>query len=317
MGNLLQLLKKQIDKTIFTSFLVATLLLSGCTGDSSESTTPNLVEINAIGLTFEAPDTIPSGWTTFRLNNQSEMIHFALFQKVPEGIGIEDHQTEVAPVFQNIMNDINGLPPAEPDAGFTPPEWYSDVQLISGPGLVSAGGMAETTFFVEPGTYLVECYVKTNGIFHSYNPTEDVYGMVMEMTVTADSTGATAPEPASRVSISSTGGFTVEGELTSGKNTIEVYFEDQKVYENFVGHDLHIVQMNENPDVEEISSWINWASPEGLETPSPGRFIAGTNEMPADHTAYIHVNFEPGEYMFIAEVPDPGSKGMIHRFSIE
>ncbi|NBC19361.1 MAG: hypothetical protein GVY18_18805, partial [Bacteroidetes bacterium] len=61
-------------------------------------TTPNVVEITAIGLDFEAPDTIPSGWTTFRLKNASEMVHFALIARYPGDRGVDAHQNAVAPV---------------------------------------------------------------------------------------------------------------------------------------------------------------------------------------------------------------------------
>lgn len=48
------------------------------------------------------------------------------------------------------------------------PEWYSEVQFLGGPGLISPEATAETTLKLEPGTYLMECYVKmSNGVFHS------------------------------------------------------------------------------------------------------------------------------------------------------
>lgn len=288
----------------------------GCNRTETVSQQPNMVEITAVGLTFEAPDSIPSGWTTFRLNNSSEMIHFALIQKVPEGIGLNDHQQEVAPVFQNIMNDINGMEPADAEAGFNPPDWYSDVQIISGPGLVSAGRTAETTFYVEPGTYLIECYVKTNGIFHSYNPSPGVNGMVVEMTVTADSTSAQAPESTAQISISSENGIQAEESLPAGSHTVEVQFDDQNVYEHFVGHDVHLIKIDEDTDLDAVAEWMNWTLPTELQSPAPAEFIGGTNEMPEGSTAYIHVNLEPGEYAWIAEVPNPADKNMLKTFTV-
>ena len=300
---------------------VALFVLFTCCGNNSntadsESTEPNVVEITAVGLQFEAPDSIPSGWTTVRLNNSTEMIHFALFQKFPEGLGLEDHQEEVAPVFQNIMNDINGKDPAEPDAGFAPPEWYSDVQLMGGPGLVSAGRIAETTLHLEPGTYLVECYVKTDGIFHSYNPSPQVYGMAVEITVTEDSTSANAPEPTASVNISSEKGIQVDGDLSAGSHIVEVNFDDQSTYENFVGHDVHLFKVTDETDLDAVSEWMNWAIPNGLGTPAPAEFIGGANDMPEGSTTYIHVNLEPGDYAWIAEVPNPAEKDMLKTFTV-
>lgn len=296
-------------------------LFLGCNSETnrseSQTTEPNVVEITAVGLSFEAPDTIPSGWTTFRLNNTSEMIHFALLQNIPDGKGLTDHQEEVAPVFQNIMDSINGRDPSAPEVGSQPPEWYSQVQITGGPGFISPGGTAETTVFIEPGTYLLECYVKTNGIFHSYNPSPDVYGMVVELTVTEDSTTAEAPEPTLNIHISSEEGIQMEGTATSGDHIVEVTFDDQNVYENFVGHDVHLVRISENTDLEELEAWMNWLTPTGLQTPAPAEFIGGTNDMAGGSTAYIHVELEPGNYAWIAEVPNPSEKGMLQTFTVE
>lgn len=56
--------------------------------------------------------------------------------------------------------------------------------------------------------------------------------------------------------------------------------------------------------------------PAGLLTPSPAEFLDGVNEMPAASTSYLRVTLEPGGYLWIAEVPDPGTKGFMKRFSV-
>ena len=60
----------------------------------------NIVDINITGLSFKAPDKILSGWTTFRIHNNSGMVHFALVEKFPEGYGVAEQQKEIAPLFQ-------------------------------------------------------------------------------------------------------------------------------------------------------------------------------------------------------------------------
>lgn len=320
--NLLNPLLAKRIRNIIVPIISIALFISfiGCGNNSntadSESTDPPVIDITAMGLQFEAPDTVPSGWITVRLNNSSEMVHFGLFQKFPEGKGLEDHQAEIAPVFQNIMNDINGKEPAEAEAGFAPPEWYSEVELMGGPGLVAPGGIAETTLYLEPGTYIVECYVKTNGIFHSYNPSSQVNGMAVEITVSEDSTRAVAPVPTASINISTEHGIQLDGELSAGSHIVEVYFENQNVYENFVGHDVHLFKINSETDLDAVAEWMNWSAPNGLETPAPAEFVGGTNDMPEGSTAYIHVTLEPGEYAWIAEVPNPSEKGMLKTFTV-
>ena len=278
---------------------------------------PNVVEIVARGLTFEAPDNISSGWTTFRLKNESGMAHFALIERLPEGIGLEDQQEEVAPVFQEGMDLLNeGKVDAAMEAFGKLPEWFGDLVFLGGPGLVSPGRSAEATVYLEPGTYLIECYVKTNGVFHSYNPNPDTYGMVHALTVTEEESDASAPAPTLEITLSRERGVEVDGEVSAGQHTVAVHFADQVAHENFVGHDVHLVRLEEDTDVEALETWMDWTQPTGLETPAPASFVGGINEMPAGETAYFTVVLEPGRYAWIAEVPNPGEKGMLKTFRV-
>ena len=45
----------------------------GCGKETKIET--NVVEIRAVGMTFEGPSELPAGWTTFRFINESGMIH--------------------------------------------------------------------------------------------------------------------------------------------------------------------------------------------------------------------------------------------------
>jgi hypothetical protein len=277
----------------------------------------NVVEVTARGLEFEAPDEILSGWATFRLNNESGMIHFATLQRLPEGIALKDHQEQVAPVFQKGMDLLNA---GEADAAMEKfgeiPEWVGQVVFMSGPGLTSVGHTAETSVYLEPGTYLLECYVKTNGVFHSYNPSPSAYGMVHEITVMEESSNAAEPRATLTITLSSARGIEVQGDPTPGEHTVAVYFEDQQIHENFLGHDVHLARLENDTDIEELAIWMDWTQPTGLEIPSPVEFLGGTHEMPAGGTAYFTVRLEAGDYAWIAEVPSPSEKGMLKTFTV-
>jgi hypothetical protein len=277
----------------------------------------NVVEVTARGLEFEAPDEILSGWATFRLNNESGMIHFATLQRLPEGIALKDQQEQVAPVFQKGMDLLNA---GEADAAMEKfgeiPEWVGQVVFMSGPGLTSVGHTAETSVYLEPGTYLLECYVKTNGVFHSYNPSPSAYGMVHEITVMEESSNAAEPRATLTITLSSARGIEVQGDPTPGEHTVAVYFEDQQIHENFLGHDVHLARLENDTDIEELAIWMDWTQPTGLEIPSPVEFLGGTHEMPAGGTAYFTVRLEAGDYAWIAEVPSPSEKGMLKTFTV-
>jgi hypothetical protein len=268
-------------------------------------------------MTFEAPDSTFSGLNTFRFTNESGMVHFFILAKLPEGKGIEDHQAFLAPVFQNIVDQINRKEFSEPELGVNWPDWFSEVSYLGGgPGLLSPGETIEISFNLLPGTYVMECYVKTNGIAHSYNPMPDVYGMAHELIVTSEKSEIELPKTTLKVNISAEKGFEFEGIPSFGKNVIEVNFVNQKAYENFLGHDIHLVKLNDATNLEQVAQWMNWASPEGLETPAPTQFLGGVNEMVAGSKAYFTVNLVEGKYAWISEIPDPESHNMLKRFTI-
>lgn len=45
-------------------------------------------------------------------------------------------------------------------------------------------------------------------------------------------------------------------------------------------------------------------------------FMGGTMEMAEGGTAYFHVALEPGDYAWIAEIPDPADHNMLKPFTI-
>jgi hypothetical protein len=79
---------------------------------------------------------------------------------------------------------------------------------------------------------------------------------------------------------------------------------------------VHVVRLPDGLPTDRIEAWMDWTRPEGLQTPAPAPFLGGTNEMPAGSTAYFTVDFEPGAYAWVAEVPDAEDKGMLVRFDV-
>ena len=274
-----------------------------------------LVEVKAVGLTLEAQDQIPSGWTTFRFINDTDMIHLAYLYRLPAGIRLADHK-QVAAVFQNFMDEYNGRPHSEPDAGMELPEWFGNVVAKGGPGLVSRRKIAETTVFVEPGVYLMECYVKTDGVFHSYNSSSTQHGMVHEFTVTEEDNQVAAPIPTINISVSGENGMSVGSGITAGSHIVGVSYSDQTLHENFLGHDVHLVKVNHDTDLEQVVQWMDWREPTGLQTPTTTEFLGGVHEFPAGEIAYFHVELEPGKYAWISEVPNALEKGLLVEFEV-
>jgi len=44
----------------------------------------NLLEFDAAGMRFSGGNTIRSGWTTLRMNNRDNMLHFGMVVRLPE-----------------------------------------------------------------------------------------------------------------------------------------------------------------------------------------------------------------------------------------
>lgn len=287
-------------------------------GEPSEPDTgPSTVVVIAKGLEFFAPRQVPAGWTTFRFLNKSGMTHFALVERMPVGTGVVEQQKQVAPVFQQGMDFLNaGQVDAALDRFAELPEWFQQVVYKGGPGLVGPEGTAETTVYLEPGTYLLECYVKTSGIFHSFSPWPSKYGMVREFTVTDQISPGREPVATLTVTISGERGIDVEGDPVPGEHIVAVRFEDQLVHENFVGHDVHLARLADDTDLGRLATWMDWSEPTGLETPAPVEFLGGVNEMPAGETGYLHVRLEPGRYVWVSEVPRSIQKGMLKTFLV-
>jgi hypothetical protein len=307
--------ESQVNRRLLSGALTLSLLLAPAI--LRAETGPQVVNVLARGLTFVAPEQVPGGWLTFRLRNESDMVHFALVQRLPEGIGVDDQQAQVAPVFQRGMDLINqGKPDAAMEAFGELPGWFGQVVPLGGTGLVGPHQTAESTVYLEPGTYLLECYIKTNGIFHSYNPDPDVTAMVHEFTVGEAVSAAPEPEADLRMTISAAGGIELEGQPAPGRQTIAVHFKDQKAHENFQGHDVHLARLEDDTDLARLEAWMDWSQPDGFQTPAPVMFLGGINEMPAGQTGYLHVNLEPGRYAWVAEVPGAMAKGMLQVFTV-
>ncbi len=278
---------------------------------------PNVVEIRAVGKTFVGPSEIPSGWTTFKFVNASGMIHFALIDVPPDGITTGIFTNTVGRYFQDAMDAMNAGDEAGVQAAFAQfPEWIGDLGRHGGPGLLSPGRTGLTTVYLDPGHYLMECYVKSEGVFHTTSPGEGKVGMMLDLTVTDERTDA--PEPTANVTLAirNSGMEIVSGSLEAGTNTIRVEFLEQQALPSFVGNDVHLMRVENDDSVREADAWLDWRAKDGLEDPSPVTFLGGINDMPAGSHGYFSVDLTPGDYAFIAEMPGPLASGFVLPFNI-
>jgi hypothetical protein len=294
--------------------------LFGCSPAPSEAERPtsNMLELEVQGLSFVGPGSIKSGWTTIRVVNNGGMTHHALVYRLPDGITAEmvDEQV-VRPIQRRLTAAIAGNTEKAAEIAATMPAWVSDLTWLGGPGFMSDKVTGEATMYLEPGNYLVECYVKTNGIQHNYNPTPGKLGMVFPLTVVAEEGGMVEPDANVTLIITNSGYEISNGAFVVGENSVRVRFEEQRLYNNFVGHDAHVFRIEQNTDIDAAARWPDFFPIDGQQTPAPAKFVGGIHDMPQGATGYFRLNLEPGDYGITAEIPDAKESGFFMKFSVD
>jgi hypothetical protein len=262
---------------------------------------PYVVEVVAEDYAFEAPDTIASGWVTFRLENAGEETHFLYLTHLAGGYTYDDYAGEVSPPIMEAMAAMRAgeLDKAEAmeQLGTTIPAWYwENATSMGGPGLVAAGAVSQATVRLEPGDYVMECFMKTpEGEFHWAE------GMIRPLTVSEEPSGA--PEPSADLEIAiGAEDFEVVGAPTAGTHTVAVRFVDQP--DVGFGNDMHVARLPDGVEASELVPWMDAFNVEGLQNPAPVPFLGGIQERPEGDVAYFTVDLEPGRYAWIAESPD-------------
>jgi len=280
-------------------------------------------EVSAIGtidvlttaMEFQVVNEISSGINTFKYKNESNDVHFFVLEKLPEGVRIEDYKNELIPPFKEATILMNQGKMEEAFAQFEKiPAWFNEVRLFGGVGLLSPNTTAEITLNLEPGYYAMECYVRMpNGLPHVF------FGMLEEIHVTDKIRNAKFPEADVTLTISSDNGIEWDNSLKTGENIISVFFQDQKKYANFMGHDVNLVKLEEGAEIDELERWINSADLKAFTSPEPAgfTFLGGAQDMEAGNTAFFKVNIEKGDYVFISEIANASKRKMLKRFTVQ
>ncbi|MFD1161831.1 hypothetical protein [Hwangdonia seohaensis] len=283
--------------------------------ESTADEPSNVIDIVTRSMEFQSADTIPSGWNTFKYQNLSNETHFFLMDKYPEGKTVDNTLTDVAPVFEEGMDLINKGKAEEGFAVFGKlPAWFGDIVFSGGSGLIAPKHTAITSVKLDPGYYIMECYVKMpNGKFHTS------MGMAKPVIVLEEDSGNTPPEPTVNIEVSNTEGITYDKNITKGKQIFSVFYKDQKQHENFMQHDVNLVKLENGVSEDALEAWMDWSNPKGLITPVPKgvTFLGGVNDMPAGSTGYFYTDLKPGKYAFISEVPNTKGKGLFKTFEVK
>ncbi len=268
-----------------------------------------IVEVMVEDYSFLAPPTMRSGWTTFRMTNKGEQPHFMLLYRLPEGTTFGDYAGQLAQPFQEQYDRYTSGELSQGEfleqLGGVLPEWLGSLEGIGGVGLTAPGRTAQTTVLLEPGDYVMECYlVSPEGKFHNS------LGMLRPLIVTEEPTGREAPEADIFITLSNYE-MSVEAVNTAGEHTVAVHATENA--EGLVGHDVHLARLAPDASIEDLIAWMSWI--DGMRSPPPAEFLGGTEHVGAGRTSYMTVSLEPGRYAWISE--GFASQGMLQECVVE
>lgn len=282
--------------------LSALLLVAGlgaCQSNGDEQThdtPPPVVDVTAVDYAFQAPDSIPSGWVTFRMANKGEETHYFALQELPDGKSIADWRRARTAADRTLDSLKQLIAAGTIDTGAAKeayariaPDWLSprDYPFHGGVGFAGPGCTAQTTLHVTPGRYILACYAKTSdGTRHAG------LGMRRGIVVTDDASGADPPEADVTMTSAEATQVTIDGTFQSGPQTVA--FQPKKPA-NGEGHPhnfAHLAPVGPETDLEAVAEWDERA-------PAPVEFVGGMSNVPTGRTAYATVDLQPGRYAWV------------------
>jgi uncharacterized cupredoxin-like copper-binding protein len=239
------------------------------------SAAPSAVTVIASDYRFDAPAELPAGLTTFRLVNRGPAIHHVQLVKLNEGKTADDFMAALK-------------------AGGPPPKW---VTMEGGPNPSELGDTSTTTVALEPGNYVMLCFVPDpDGIPHVAK------GMVRPLTVTPR-TGPDGAEPDADVVMKLVDyDFELSKPLAAGRHTIRI--DNAGPQE----HEVVFVKLESGKEPMDFAKWG-----EKMVGKPPGTLHGGVSGIMPGGKAFVEVDLAPGEYGLLCFVPDSkDGKGHYH-----
>lgn len=244
---------------------------------------PNVVTVTALDYSYTGPDTIPAGLTTFRMANG----------------GKEPHQMQLIRLDSSkTAQDMMALPPGSPA-----PAWEV---LVGGPNAAVPGDTANATLDLEPGKYVMLCFI----------PGEDgkphvMKGMMRPLEVIPGS-GVAAAAPVADLSIVlSDYAFAISGPVSAGHHVIKVQNTATQP------HELVLVQLAPGKKAADFTAWAM-----SMKGPPPGRPLSGMGAINPGQTAFMTDDLPAGNYALVCFFPDAGNGkshvelGMVHELTV-
>lgn len=288
---------------------IAIVAVLSCCSPEEETPSPNLaVAPNVVSLTateyaFEAPDTLPAGWTNFRLANRGQEVHYGHIVRLEPGRTVP----ELVDAYAEAIRTSGPRP-----------EW---VTRFGGPGGAFPGDSSSVTQYLEPGSYVWICPVEDNDGAPHFSKGEFKRFVVRAGDgVVADR--AAGPEASIVVRLMDFS-FALDSPVPAGRHTVRV--------ENAGGepHDLVLMRLAPGRTVADLVAALNperaRRADQAAQPPPPleslGTGAGGIAAIAPGMASFFETQLSPGEYALLcmATAPDGRSHiehGMIRQIRI-
>jgi hypothetical protein len=264
---------------------------------------PNVVSLTATEYAIEAPDTLPAGWTTFRLANRGHEVHYGHMVRLDSGKTVP----ELVDAYATAIRTSGPRP-----------TW---VTRFGGPGGALPGDSSSVTQYLEPGSYVWICPVEDNAGTPHFSKGEFKPFVVRAADGVVTDRGA-GPKADAVVRLMDYS-FAVDS-LVPGRHTIRVENAGREP------HDLVMMKLAPGATVEDIVNALNperarRADQVGKPPPPLESLMTGAGGIAAiapGMESFFEANLSPGEYMLacMATAPDGRSHiehGMVKQIRIQ
>ena len=238
---------------------------------------PPVVTLTATDYAFQAPDTIPAGYTTFRLVNDSEQFHMAQLIKLEGGKTLADFLKAYREAFRTV--------------GPRPP-W---AKRLGGPGGTEPHRESNATLHLAAGRYAWICLM---------NPPPDRVPHVMKGMARPFAVRASAGAAASRTGPKASAvirlvdyAFAIKTPLTAGRQMIRV--------ENLGAepHEIALTKLEPGKTMQDLETWLT-----NFQGPPPWTSIGGLSSLAPNTEAYFEADLSPGDYALFCLVTAPDGR---------
>lgn len=233
---------------------------------------------------FDAPDVVPAGLTTIRLEARGTELHHAMLVRLDDDVTLEQALAALAKE-----------------------EVLPGVTLLGGPNPPAPGGAARVSVMLRPGRHVWICVIPgPDGVPHVMK------GMVHAFDVVPSTERADAPPAADIALMLNDYSFKLSKPLGAGSHVIRV--------RNYAAqpHEVVLFRLLPGKTKEDLLAWAAAMN----EGPPPAETFGGVAPLSNGQSNDMHVDLTPGNYVFVCFVPDVKDQrahlvhGMVQEFSV-